>query len=116
MKFVYIAGPYHAESHWLIDQHIQRAREAAVAITYMGLGFFCPHLNSAHFEQDCPEVPVEHWYEQDLRFLGSCDAVYLLPGWQDSKGTLAELEEWKGMVDGPVFESLSKLAEWAQLP
>lgn len=113
MKFVSICGPYgDALGYDKIEENIQSARKFTVAIAKMGAGFFCPHLNSAHFEVDCPEIPVDFWYEQDIRFLSSCDAVFLLPGWEKSKGTLGEIEAWKEMVDGPIFTDLNKLQIW----
>ncbi len=113
MKLVYIAGPYgDAGGFDIIHRNIQTARSYAVEIAKMGVGFFCPHLNSAHFEKDCPEIPVEFWQEMDIGFLGTCDAVFLLPGWEGSKGTARELEEWKKLVDGPVFTSFGPLLEW----
>ena len=92
MKIVYIAGPYGDSGGYLaIERNIARAREAAVFLAERGIGFFCPHLNSAHFECII-EQPTEFWYEMDLRLLDACDAILMVEGWQNSNGARAELE------------------------
>ena len=102
MRIVYITGPYMGTDYLSIDRNITRAREAAAWLANNGIGFFCPHMNSAHFEAITPDVPPDFWYELDLRFLDACDALLLIEGWEDSKGSRAEKEhaEKRGM---PVF-------------
>lgn len=96
MKLVYIAGPYgDAGGYIAIDKNIAQARVAAAWVASRGLGYYCPHLNSAHFEVVVPNVPVAQWYEMDLKFIDVCDFMLILPGWEDSKGTLKEIEVWK---------------------
>ena len=93
MKLIYIAGPYGDKGGYLsIDRNIAHAREAAAWCARNGLGYYCPHLNSAHFEVIVPEVPVEFWYAMDLRFIEVADAMLVLPGWERSTGTQGEME------------------------
>ena len=92
MKMVFIAGPYSGPAYLAIDRNIAAAREAAVFLAYHDIGFFCPHLNSAHFECITPDVAPEFWYELGLRLLEGCDAVLLLEGWKRSKGTKGEIK------------------------
>ena len=111
MKYVYIAGPYTAPNYFAIERNINAAAEVAAFLAESGVGFFCPHLHSAHFEVITPDVPPVYWYDLDIHFMEKCDAIYLLPGWQRSVGTLREkalMEEW----GRPVFESLYVLKEW----
>lgn len=93
MKIVYIAGPYGDAGGYLqIDRNIARAREAAARLYDAGIGCLTPHLNSAHFEAITPHIPVSFWYELDEELLKRCDAVYVLEGWTESKGTKREID------------------------
>lgn len=91
MKFVYVAGPYTGEDWFQVDANINQAREAAAWLARNGVGYHCPHLNSAHFEVLVPEIANEWWYEMDYRFLHACDGVLVLPGYGKSRGTKAEM-------------------------
>jgi len=75
-----------------IEANIAVAREAAVFLAQNRIPYFCPHLNSCHFEVIVPAAPPEFWYEMDIRLLHGATAMLLLPGYMDSKGTLGEIE------------------------
>jgi nucleoside 2-deoxyribosyltransferase len=107
MKFVYIAGPYTPRTgrrhpYFETKENIMMAAEAAAALADKRVGFFCPHLNSAHFEYICPDLTHDFWYELDMHFLQACDAILLLPGWQYSPGTIAE-RRWMKDNGRPIF-------------
>jgi len=93
---IYIAGPYSAGANGLdyhgIDQNIAIARAAAKWLIENGFWFFCPHLNSAHFECTSPAVPPATWYDLDIRLLKACDAMLLVGEWEKSKGVKKEIE------------------------
>ena len=121
MQLVYIAGKYSGDDYLEIDVNIAKAREAAAWCARHGIGFFAPHLNSAHFEVVTPTVDPEFWYQLDLEFLQRCQAILLLDGWEESHGARheAELADQIGMPrfiwdDGfPVAEGGDLwLAEW----
>lgn len=119
-KYVYIAGPYRGRggahdytAYFEIDQHINAALEAAAQLAVAGVGYFCPHQHSAHFEVITPSVPPEYWYELDMFFLEKCDALYLLPGWEDSSGSRAEYERARE-IGMPIFMTIEGVLEWAQ--
>ncbi len=116
---VFISGPYQGQSHdgdsYLeIEDNINEARHVAVYLAKKGLGFFCPHLNSAHFEVMAPEATVDYWYDMDISILRGCDAIVLLPTWQSSKGAIAELEE-AGKIGLSIFflpDEMNELVNW----
>lgn len=117
MKYIYIAGPYTGKTHdhlsyFEIDRNIQQAVEAAAQLALHGIPFFCPHQHSAHFEVIVPSVQPDFWYNLDVHFLEKCDAILLLPRWQESRGAQAEklLAESRGM---PVLYSVEEAIEWA---
>jgi len=86
----YISGPYSAGNGRTVAENIAIARRYAVAAARKGWFPFTPHLNTAGFEIDCPEVPNEDWIDGDIAILRLLPraraAVLLLPGWEQSKG------------------------------
>src|SRR5262245_38181154 len=97
MKVIYLAGPYRGKTHdyrsyFDIGRNILAAAEVAARLANQGIGYLCPHLNSAHFEVITPGVTPQYWYELDLKLMAACDAIFLLPGWEKSNGAWAEFE------------------------
>lgn len=107
MKIVFIAGPYgdKSASYLTVERNIANARFAAATLVNLGYGYFCPHMNSAHFEHIAPDVPVEFWLEMGKEIMRCCDAVLVLA---DSPGTE---EDMQAAVDAglPVFRSIPSL-------
>ena len=66
---LYISGPYSAGNGRTVADNIAVARRYAVAAARKGWMPFTPHLNTAHFEVDCPEGPNEDWIDGDLAIL-----------------------------------------------
>lgn len=90
MKVVYIAGPFRAESGWEIEQNIRRAECLALEAWRAGFAVICPHTNTRFYSGAAPD---EVWLEGDLEILRRCDAVLLVPGWENSTGTRWEFAE-----------------------
>ncbi len=117
MTYVYIAGPYRGKAthdhrgYFEIDANINRAKEAAATLARLSIPFFCPHLNSAHFEVIAPDVKSMYWLEMDMVFVDLASALWILEGWEDSQGTLGEIARAKENGQ-PVFypHELSELA------
>ncbi len=118
--YVYVAGPYmdsgklhDFRGYHEIDRNISRAREAAAFLANNGIPYFCPHLNSAHFEVIAPDVKPEYWYQMDIELLKPASAVLLLEGWEKSSGTLKEIATAHELRI-PVFYSdeRDKLVKW----
>ena len=112
--YVYIAGPYHSSAGYLaVDRHIAVAREWAAQLALASIPFFCPHLNSAHFEAITPGVPSRWWRDMDMQFVHGATAMLLLPGWHDSEGSCEEsvVAERLGL---PIYEThdFALLREW----
>jgi len=91
---LYISGPYSAGHGRTVAMNIAVARAHAVAARKRGWMPVAPHLNPAHFEEDCPDVDHAEWLAGDLAILDlldpTIDAVLMLPGWTESIGARQE--------------------------
>lgn len=85
---LYVAGPYRGN----VEENIAKAREAAMAVWEAGHYAICPHLNTAHFDRDT-QVDEQHFLNGTMEMMRRCDGLVVLPGWQQSEGTLGEMAE-----------------------
>ncbi len=104
---LYISGPYSAGYGRSVEDNIAVARRYAVAAANAGWMPFTPHLNTAHFEDSCPNVSHEEWLDGDLTILRALShanvAVLLLPGWEGSRGARLE-RDWAIRLNLEVFD------------
>ena len=89
---LYLSGPYSPGNGRTVAENIAVARAHAVAAARKGWFPFTPHLNTAGFEIDCPEISHEEWLDGDLAILDlldpAVDAVLMLPDWIESPGAV----------------------------
>lgn len=95
---IYIAGLYTKGD---IDANISAARKVAIEVWESGNWALCPHLNTAHFEQDC-RASYEDYMAGDLRMIATCDAILMLPSWQESNGAKIE-HEYAKSIGLPIY-------------
>jgi hypothetical protein len=74
-----------------VDENIAAARKIAIVLWEKGHAVICPHLNSAHMEVDC-KATWQDYINGDLNMISRCDGLVMVPGWEDSKGAIAEHE------------------------
>lgn len=112
-KLVYIAGPYTGVDLKAVDNNIQLSRSAAVELARNGIGFISPCLNSAHFESmlGADDPGYEFWIRMTMEMLKRCDAIFMVPGWETSRGARAEFA-WASANGMPVFVVFESLKEW----
>ncbi len=89
MKVIYVAGAYRAKTEWGVAENIRRAELAAIELWKKGWAVICPHKNTAFFGGACDD---SIWLLGDIEMLRRCDAIYMLPGWENSTGARAEHE------------------------
>lgn len=90
---LYVAGPYRGASKVRIAQNISAARSVALEAARRGWMPMCPHMNTAHMEDDLPHLGDQFWLQGTLELMRRCDALVLVPGWETSEGTQAEISE-----------------------
>ena len=104
---LYLSGPYSPGNGRTVAENIAVALAHAVAAARKGWFPFTPHLNTAGFEIDCPDVPNEDWIDGDIAILRLLPraraAVLLLPGWEQSKGARLE-RDWAIHLNLEVFD------------
>jgi hypothetical protein len=112
---IYIAGPYRADTPHQIIEHIETARDAMAALLRAGHMPFCPHSMTARFERDYQDIGEDCYLQLGIVWLRQCQGVLVLPGWEQSEGTLAEVAEahrlgmplWYSVEDVPSVASLA---------
>ena len=119
MKKIYIAGAYSANNVLQVLKNIGRGEEYAAEIFRAGYAPFTPWhdkdfvIKSWHFDFN-----VEMFYQYSIEWLKVSDALFVVPNvsglmdWQESKGTLKEIEIAKE-IGIPVFYSLDELYDYS---
>jgi nucleoside 2-deoxyribosyltransferase len=104
-KVIYISGKYSGD----VETNIRKAREAAIAVWEAGFTALCPHLNTAHFDNDC-KCTYEDYINGDLALITNCNALLMLHDWEESKGAI--IERTYALERGiPVFYNINELKE-----
>src|SRR5579863_955 len=108
MKVVYVAGPISAPTPEEIDRNVAMGKRAGTEIWKMGAYPVVPHLNVPGHDIMAAGITAEQIYLGDLEILQRCDAMFLLPGWEASRGCNYE-RAWAEYHSIPVFEALATL-------
>lgn len=101
MQVMYIAGPYRAKTIHGILENIRAAEQVAIKVWQVGAYALCPHLNTSFFDG---LVADRVFLEGTMEMLKRCDGIVLVPGWQHSKGSIAEVR-WAMDNDKPVYST-----------
>jgi hypothetical protein len=115
MKLIVVIGPFAAPNSWLIERNIRRAEALALAVWKAGAACVCPHTNTRFFFGAHDESVFLEGYREILR---RSDAGILVPGWENSSGSLAEVEEAR-RAEIPVFHTMegpNGLVAWLRAP
>lgn len=91
LKIVAVLGPYFGDGqHDTIAANIKEAEEYAIALANLGIGFFCPHTHTRHFEE-LAQAPETFYHTLDIAIMTRVvDAALFTPRWKTSTGAKAE--------------------------
>lgn len=113
---VYVAGPYSADNVLDVLKNIGRGEKACAELFAKGYAPFCPwHDKSYVIDNPEADFKVSQFYAYSLAWLEVSDAVVLLPGWERSKGTIAEVDRAE-QLGIPVYYSVAELLEAGEIP
>jgi thiamine pyrophosphate-dependent acetolactate synthase large subunit-like protein len=110
-KVIYIAGAVRAPTARQVEMNVRRAEELCFEVWKTGkAAAICPHSNERYF---FGELDIETILSGDLEILRRCDAILLVPGHENSKGTQGEIKfSFENGI--PVFSHLEDLIEWIE--
>ena len=110
MKRVYVAGAYSATNVIDVLDNMRKGMRLSTEVMLAGFAPFCPWLDY-HFQlmlREGEALSVKDYYEYSLAWLEVSDAVLLVPGWENSKGTIAEIERAE-QLGIPVYTNLHEV-------
>lgn len=93
MKRVYVAGAYSADNVIGALNNMRRGMRKATEKFLEGWAPFCPWMDF-HYQlmlRDGEELTVDDYYQYSLAWLDVSDLLYVINGWENSKGTIAEI-------------------------
>jgi hypothetical protein len=91
MKVIYIAGRYRDKrGEYYVRKNIKDAEFHALYVWGHGGVAICPHKNTAGFN-GAFGIPDKVWLDGDLELLMRSDAVWAIPGWEESEGAKKEV-------------------------
>jgi len=99
MRRLYVAGPYSNSSVIGALDNMRRGMRKATEKFLEGWAPFAPWMDY-HYSlmlRGDEKLTVEDYYAYSIAWLRVSDAMYVLKGWESSKGTMAEIEIAKEM-------------------
>ncbi len=101
---LYTAGPYAPKNGRTTKQNIENARKVAIAVWHAGHFAMSPHMNTAGFENEelLKDIADEDYVLRDLEIIRRCDAILMMPHWEESTGSLQE-KEYAESIGMPVY-------------
>ncbi len=88
MQIVYIAGKFRGANAWEVHQNVLKAEEAIVWLIDQGYAVICPHKMTENLHGLYPD---QVYLDMCLELVRRSDELYVLKGWQRSKGTIEEI-------------------------
>ncbi len=96
MTLIYLAGALRGENK---DANMKAAQFWAEQLWRRGFAVYSPHMNSGWL--DTPETDP-HVLEANIQLMKMCDIMVIMPFYEESKGTLAEIKVYRE-IGKPIF-------------
>ena len=113
MKRVYVAGAYSADNVITVLDNMRAGMRLSLEVLLAGFAPFVPWFDY-HFQlmlREGEDLTVGHYYKYSMAWLEASDYVLVVPGWENSKGTKAEIARAEELGI-PVFYKLSDLIDY----
>lgn len=114
---IYVSLPVTHSNPAVVAERVRAAAAYTAKLLHAGLIVFCPAVYSEPLVRQALPTAWEFWRRLDMKFLALCDEIHVLqlPGWPDSEGVAAEIEESKRLglelvfADPPFMSATLKL-------
>jgi len=111
---VYAAGPYSADNVIDVLKNIGMGEWHAAQLFKLGFAPFAPwHDKDFVIKLFDQKLTVEQFYKYSMAWLEVSDCLFLIPGWEDSKGTLAEIKR-ANELNLPIFDDYKELINFKE--
>jgi len=107
---VLIAGPFHMPSYW---ERLPWIRIAEKMMLQLYAHNFIPMCPQAQHQNIDDQLPIDKVDSAVLHVMRRCDAIMVLPGWQNDPSTLALLKIAHALMI-PKFFKFENLVEWSK--
>ena len=109
---IYVSGKYKDVSREAENENILKARRVAIPLWEAGFSVICPHLNTAHFHDDC-QCKWEDYLRGDLELVRRSDAMIMVDNWTDSRGAKEE-RRLAMRYRKPIFYKIEEAIAWKE--
>ena len=112
---VYVAGAYSANNVIDILDNMRKGMRKGTEVLLAGFAPFVPWLDY-QFQfmlREGERLNVKHYYKYSLAWMEASQAVLVVPGYENSDGTLNEIKR-AHELNIPVFYSLNDLVSWSK--
>lgn len=108
VRLVYVAGKFSAKTREGVEANIAAAVAVGIEVAKLGLFPVVPHANTSHPDYErVQEYPF--WIAGTLELLRRCDAIVMVPRWEESSGAKGERAE-ASRLRMPTFDTVAELA------
>ena len=108
---VYVAGAYSSDNMFTVFNNIKKGIDTGALVLKAGLSPFTPWLDFQLLLTSVgPSFTVEDMYRYSMSWLEVSDAILLVPGYENSRGTKLELERAE-QLNIPVFNTLEDILD-----